>query len=90
MDDFKKGSTVSWYISDPSVVVGDYACYMDEDFTWVLYTDRRLNIAVSAHTSNPEDFSAFLSWVDETSHPQPVGDEDVTPATPTHATAARR
>ncbi|MFF9028790.1 hypothetical protein [Streptomyces iakyrus] len=88
MDDYTKGSKHEYYLSDPAVTVGDQACYTSGSNIGVMYTDRRFNIVVQAVISDPQNFSDFHSWVDETS--QPEGDSDAAPATPSHTAAARR
>ncbi|MGW7452217.1 hypothetical protein [Streptomyces sp. NPDC054787] len=88
MDDFKKGSKQQYYLSDQSVIIGDYACYTAGPNTVAMYTDRRYNVLVWAQISDPKQFTQFMDWINLTS--QPVGDANVTPATPSHTVAEMR
>ncbi|MEV5879893.1 hypothetical protein AB0L75_37910 [Streptomyces sp. NPDC052101] len=80
IDDYKRGSKTTYFLSDQSITDGDYACYMDGNSTVAIYTDRRYNIVVMAEESDPQKFSDFTNWVDNTS--QPPGPTDTTPPTP--------
>lgn len=80
-DDFKKGGKEPWNLNDPSVTVGDQACWMSGDTAVSSFTDRRYNIVVFAQSANPQLLSDFIKWVNSTDS-VPTGDENATPATP--------
>ncbi|MGW7542671.1 hypothetical protein ACWGKQ_16395 [Streptomyces sp. NPDC054770] len=88
LQDYQTGGKVSYYFSDESKTVGDQACYVSGKTTVAMYTDRRFNIVVWAQTDDPQHFAEFQKWVDRTSQPEPVGDENTTPPTPSHTIAS--
>ncbi|MFG2967028.1 MULTISPECIES: hypothetical protein [unclassified Streptomyces] len=84
MQDYEKGSKVTYHFTGDSTTVGDQACYVSGKTTVAMYTDRRFNIVVWAQTDDPQRFAEFQKWVNNTSQPTPVGNEETTPPTPSH------
>ncbi|MEU2062829.1 hypothetical protein [Streptomyces sp. NPDC013455] len=89
VDDFRKGGKQEWILGDQSVTMGDQACYMVGNTAVALYTDRRYNIVVLAQVSDPDHYDAFLKWINGNASVL-EGDDNETPATPSHTVAAAR
>ncbi|MFI2203567.1 hypothetical protein ACH47Z_22875 [Streptomyces sp. NPDC020192] len=78
--DYETGGKQTFTLGDQAITDGDEACYVNGNTTAEIYTDRRYNIVVYAEESDPQKFSDFTKWLDNTS--VPPGPSDTAPPTP--------